>query len=117
MTALERVALERVKEARHLLTMVEEEAKQHEDDYDFLWGIIQEAVYCQGVINTIVWRCNRINNPGLQKPIEIERVVRCKDCQHRFYDKYNDCFMCDRHEYGESFEDDDFCSWGKRKEE
>lgn len=43
-------------------------------------------------------------------------LVRCKDCSHRFYDKYNDCFMCDRHEYGEYFEDDDFCSWGERRE-
>ena len=44
------------------------------------------------------------------------KVVKCKNCRHRFYDKYNDCYMCDKHEYGESFEDDDFCSWGKRKE-
>lgn len=44
------------------------------------------------------------------------KVVKCKNCRHRFYDKYNDCYMCDRHEYGESFEDDDFCSWGERRE-
>ena len=44
------------------------------------------------------------------------KVVKCKNCRHRFYDKYNDCYMCDRHEYGESFEDDDYCSWGERKE-
>ena len=107
-------ALERVKEARHFLTLVEEEAKQHEDDYDFLWGIIQEAVYCQGVINTIVWRCNRINNPGLQKPIEIERIVRCKDCRHYIVEgvttQYGWC-----HEYKHSVDEDDYCSYGERK--
>ena len=43
------------------------------------------------------------------------KVVKCKNCRHRFYDKYNDCYMCDRHEYGESFEDDDFCSWGEER--
>lgn len=102
-------ALERVKEARHLLTMVKEEAEQHKDDYDFLWGIIQEAVYCQGAINTIVWRCNRINNPGLQKPIEIERVVRCKDCRHR------DLFSCPLAD-NDFQKDEDFCSWGERRE-
>ena len=105
-------ALERVKEACHLLTLVEEEAKQHEDDYDFLWGIIQEAVYCQGVINTIVWRCNRINNPGLQKPIEIERVVRCKDCRYR--KKVGTSYYCELDEF--NIKDADFCSWGERRE-
>lgn len=44
------------------------------------------------------------------------KVIKCKNCRHRFYDKYNDCYMCDRHEYGESFEDDDYCSWGERRE-
>ena len=47
----------------------------------------------------------------------IVEVVYCKDCRHRFYDKYNDCYMCDKHEYGESFEDNDFCSWGERRED
>ena len=47
--------------------------------------------------------------------IEPLKAVRCKDCRHRFYDKYNDCFMCENHEYGESFEDDDYCSWGERR--
>lgn len=101
-------ALERVKEARHLLTLVEEEAKQHEDDYDFLWGIIQEAVYCQGVINTIVWRCNRINNPGLKKPIEIERIVRCKDCRHA-----NKSMLCSV--YLQPRLPSDFCNYGERR--
>ena len=45
------------------------------------------------------------------------KVVKCKNCRYRFYDKYNDCYMCDRHEYGESFEDDDYCSWGERRED
>lgn len=113
-------ALERVKEARHLLTLVEEEAKQHEDDYDFLWGIIQEAVYCQGVINTIVWRCNRINNPGLQKPIEIERIVRCKDCRHqRFYINDKESFCCDKsgvvNMHMEEGDGEFFCSYGERR--
>lgn len=45
------------------------------------------------------------------------KVVKCKNCRHRSYDKYNDCYMCDRHEYGESFEDDDYCSWGERAEQ
>lgn len=53
----------------------------------------------------------------LTKPHNYCEVVRCKDCRHRFYDKYNDCFMCEKHEYGESFKDDDFCSWGERREE
>lgn len=63
---------------------------------------------------------SREDTVTLNSPISIQAdmvaVVRCKDCRYRFYDKYNDCYMCDRHEYGESFEDDDFCSWGERRE-
>lgn len=45
------------------------------------------------------------------------KVVKCKNCRHRFYDKYNDCYMCEKHEYGESFEDNDYCSYGEKREE
>lgn len=114
-------ALERVKEARHLLNLVEEEARQHEDDYDFLWGIIQEAVYCQGVINTIVWRCNRVNNPGLQPPKEYEPVVHCKDCRHqRFYINDKESFHCDKsgvvNMHMEDGDGEFFCKYGERRE-
>lgn len=51
----------------------------------------------------------------LKEHESLQKVVRCKDCRYRFYDKYNECFMCEKHEYGESFEDDDFCSWGERR--
>ena len=43
-------------------------------------------------------------------------IVRCKECEHHFYDEPNDCKMCRIHEYGEIWEDDDFCSYGERKE-
>lgn len=44
-------------------------------------------------------------------------VVRCKECRHHFYDEPNDCKMCHIHEYGEIWEDDDFCSYGEREGE
>ena len=59
-------AAERVKEALHLLELVDDELRNHEGDYDFAWSIVQDAVYCQKTINTIVWRCNKVNNPGLK---------------------------------------------------
>ena len=43
-------------------------------------------------------------------------IVRCKECKHYFYDELNDCKMCYIHEYGEIWEDDDFCSYGERRE-
>lgn len=43
-------------------------------------------------------------------------IVRCKECKHYFYDELNDCKMCYVHEYGEIWEDDDFCSYGERRE-
>lgn len=41
-------------------------------------------------------------------------IVRCKECKHHFYDELNDCKMCHIHEYGEIWEDDDYCSYGER---
>lgn len=73
MTALE--------EVKRLLALVDKEAEEHDGDYDFLWGIIQDAVYCQSIIDMIVWRCNRVNNPGLQSPKEYVSVIHCKDCK------------------------------------
>ena len=62
-----------------------------------------------GIVNELVKRIEELKADSV-------KVVRCKDCRYRFYDEPNDCYMCDRHEYGESFEDDDFCSWGERRE-
>lgn len=42
-------------------------------------------------------------------------IVRCKECKHHFYDESNDCKMCYIHEYGEIWEDDDYCSYGERE--
>lgn len=44
-------------------------------------------------------------------------IVRCKECKHHFYDESNDCKMCYIHEYGEIWEDDDYCSYGEREDE
>ena len=59
-------AAERVKEALHLLELVDDELRGHEGEYDFAHSILQDAVYCQSAINTIVWRCNKVNNPELE---------------------------------------------------
>jgi len=47
--------------------------------------------------------CHRI------RPSNVEVVVRCKDCRHR------DLFSCPLAE-NDFQKDDDFCSWGERKE-
>lgn len=46
-----------------------------------------------------------------------QELVRCKECKHHFYDELNDCKMCYIHEYGEIWEDDDYCSDGEREGE
>lgn len=43
-------------------------------------------------------------------------IVRCKECKYHFYDESNDCKMCYIHEYGEIWEDDDYCSYGERED-
>ena len=50
-------------------------------------------------------------------PIYVADLVRCKECKHYFYDELNDCKMCYIHEYGEIWEDNDFCSYGEREGE
>ena len=47
--------------------------------------------------------CHRI------RPSNVEVVVRCKDCRHR------DLFSCPLAD-NDFQKDDDFCSWGERKE-
>ena len=45
----------------------------------------------------------------------VGELVRCKDCEHHFYDIGNQAWFCHEHEYGEIFNDNDFCSWAKMK--
>lgn len=44
-------------------------------------------------------------------------IIWCKECKHHFYDESNDCKMCYIHEYGEIWEDNDYCSYGEREVE
>lgn len=44
-------------------------------------------------------------------------IIWCKECKHHFYDESNDCKMCYIHEYGEIWEDNDYCSYGEREGE
>lgn len=59
-------AVERIKEAMHLLKLVDEESHEHADDYEFAHSIAQDAVYCQVMVDRIVWRCNEVINPNDQ---------------------------------------------------
>ncbi len=43
-------------------------------------------------------------------------IVFCKECTYHFYDEPNGCKMCHIHEYGEIWNDDDYCSYGERKD-
>ena len=62
-----------------------------------------------------------IDNYMRENPDVVE-VVRCKDCKHSVkYEFKNDaCYkftMCRRREsYSEGVEDDDYCSYGERRE-
>lgn len=56
--------------------------------------------------------------PKFDKPVvDMVAVVRCKDCKYRYGDK--DEPYCSRiNPYsGMRVEDEDFCSWGERKDE
>jgi len=79
----------------------------------------EEAI---AILKDISWQMGSVkrweNIEAIDMAIEALKAepVRCKDCKHRFYDESNEAYMCDRHEYGESFGDDDFCSYAERGE-
>ena len=58
-----------------------------------------------------------------EEPIEVTEVVRCKDCKwHNFGKYFNDIKFCQRlpiyaQKGGLNTADDDFCSYGEKKEE
>ena len=56
--------VDRIKRALDLLETVDDEIRSGDIEH----GSLQEAVYCQKVVNTIVWRLNKLNNPGLEPP-------------------------------------------------
>lgn len=55
-----------------------------------------------------------------ENAVDVVEVVRCKDCQHRITDEDYVCghYCVKRPSNGGYFcEDDDFCSYGERREE
>ena len=46
--------------------------------------------------------------------VSAERVVRCKDCEHRYWDKTSEFWTC-YHTMDLAIEDNDFCSLAKMK--
>lgn len=55
------------------------------------------------------------------KTVDDVEVVRCKDCRYYKQETKGDCFRCNvftgSYELGFPTEEDDFCSYGERKEE
>ena len=74
---------------------------------DKLIQYIRELEYNRDV--AISWNRQQAENVKDWEP-----VVRCKDCKHHKYGKYCEC--CAGHpEY--IWEDDDFCSYGERRDD
>lgn len=76
------------------------------------WSLFQGATYIgdqarrDELTNVIA---EIINAPT----IEAEPVVRCKECKHSQYDELFHMRWCN----GEEVKDDDFCSYGERKDD
>ena len=47
----------------------------------------------------------------------VRDLVRCKDCEHRFYDGSRDLLYCEMFHGLGSVYDENFCSYGERAEE
>lgn len=99
-------AVERIKEAMHLLKLVDEESHEHDGDYEFAHSIAQDAVYCQVMVDRIVWRCNEVINPGLPEPdptadrptgswtYDKDGLPRCSKCHERWTYETDFCPSC-----------------------
>ena len=52
------------------------------------------------------------------KAVDAVEVVRCKDCKYRYYNEYQEMYCCER--LADGFDtvvcQDDFCSYGERKD-
>lgn len=58
-------------------------------------------------------RCDFIKDLEAAPTIDAEPVVRCKDCEYRsFYGGNAHCYLD-----GRDAKDEDFCSWGERKDD
>lgn len=49
--------------------------------------------------------------------VDAVEVVRCKDCKHCYYDQIYFHYWCERTTGNIQVNENDFCSYGKRKEE
>lgn len=58
---------------------------------------------------------------SVAETIDAVEVVRCKDCRYYKQETKGDCFRCNvftgSYELGFPTEEDDFCSYGEKKEE
>ena len=69
-------------------------------------------------VNRTAWECavNCAEMVLQQLPSAQPEIVRCKECKYYYYNKDNEAWFCKLHEYGEVYEDEDFCSYGERSE-
>lgn len=77
-------------------------------EYDIAERYLHEACRYIGSNGGLMLKCEFKEEPTIE-------IVRCKDCEYHFYDVGNQAWFCHEHEYGEIFNDDDFCSWAKMK--
>lgn len=77
-------------------------------DADALKDCIEKEVYAHDYIEHVYQIIDECPTA------DVVEVVRCKDCQHRTYDNYSDVWCCTKCGY-ELGEENNFCSWGKRK--
>ena len=54
---------------------------------------------------------------GQKKPNDLERVVRCKDCKWYKFETWSDKYYCAFRSTWQDTDEDDFCSYGDRKDE
>lgn len=82
------------------------------EDYSFR---DHKEVYTNGARLIPTFRVEQMMHHYLRKAAEAtEKVVRCKDCKHR---KEKTCFNpCYGMWVGVELKDDDFCSYGERRE-
>lgn len=80
-------------------------------------GALQEAVYLQMKVDTLVWYCNKERLLLLENgpDIDVAMVVRCRECKWYYTPNRSHQIYCNR-SARIKMPEDGFCSFGKKKE-
>ena len=59
--------------------------------------------------------CCAVMDRAVKSPMDVEVVVRCRECKYRKYDDIFRMIWCNHDPYTKRVKQDDFCSYGEKE--